>query len=393
MGPLTLSLAPVARAGLAGESGCGKTTLLEIIAGLPHPIVATRGTHSTRGQVGYIPQEALNSLSPFLPVVRQAGRGWLEKLGLNSGRLQSSYPHQLSGGERQRVLIAQALTTEPLILIADEPTAQLDAETEESVLSVLDTYCRDHEATLLVASHQERIFARLGCDVHRLTPAPGGWDARARSGFGSDFAVRVAGLEQTYTQRDFLLRRRRPVVALDNVSFEIHRGETVALMGRSGSGKSTLARCLAGLERPGRGRIDLRRGRAQLVQQEPSGSLNPRHTVGQALAEASPAAGPELLERMLLPRAWMAKSVSALSEGQRARVAIARAMEAASGGLLILDESLSCLDSATIHGIAAAVAIEQQRTGLACLLITHDTNLARHAADRVHVMNEGRITG
>lgn len=399
--PLTWALGPGDRLGLAGESGCGKTTLLEYLAGLARPGAQTSGQCHVEGPIGYVPQDPLNNLSPFLRSVEQVahvagsldkGREWLTRVGLGDARKWNARPQQLSGGERQRVLLAQALAASPRVILADEPAAHLDADTQEMVLDLLDRLVAESGASLLVASHQEAVFARLGCRVHRMTPAPADLPPGPTALSSPDLVVQAQDLQKLYSHRGFFLNRQHPRIALNRVSLQIHRGETVAVTGPSGCGKSTLARCLAGFERCDSGSIGFAAGRsAQLVQQDPSSSLNPRFTIGGALREASPDCGPELLGEMNLPNDWMHRPVAALSEGQRARVAIARAMEAAGGGLLILDESLSSLDAGTVGFIAAAIRERQARTGLACLLITHDADLTGSLAHRELRMSEGRL--
>ena len=184
--------------------------------------------------------------------------------------------------------------------------------------------------------------------------------------------------------------------ALDNVSLEIAEGEAVALVGPSGAGKSTLARCLAGRDPYDSGAIDwlvklAAPDRAQLVQQEPSESLNPRFTIAQALAEACGKAGAELLPEVDLPSAWLHRSVTALSEGQRARVAILRSVSRLKQGLLILDESLSGLDSATRSDIISFVQRRQAEHGLSVLLVTHDREAADELGCRIVALESGRI--
>ena len=129
----------------------------------------------------------------------------------------------------------------------------------------------------------------------------------------------------------------------------------------------------------------------QLVQQEPSESLNPRWTLAACLREAAPQADAHVLERVGLPAQWFDRRVSQLSEGQRSRVAIARAVLAAGNGLLILDESLASLDPSTISNAAAFLQDAQRRTGMACLLITHRLDLAAGLAHRALSMERGRL--
>ncbi len=400
VGPLTLQVKAGERIGVAGASGSGKTTLLSAIAGLLDPAGKIGGTMEVSGKIGYIPQESLNSLSPYLTAVSQVAEiagsrarasELLSAIGI-VGERQALYPHQLSGGERQRVLIQQALAANPDVIVADEPTANLDEASEALALRLLDEWVASRGAALIVASHRETVFGRLGCRVLRLTP-PLDSPLAAPQPVAADARVvaRVNRLMKTYGHRDFFLRERRGPRILEDVSLEIRAGETVALSGPSGSGKSTLARCLARRETWDAGSIDLGNRPVQLVQQEPSESLNPNWTIGAAFREASPQADASILENVGLQSTWMNRRVSALSEGQRSRVAMARAIRAAGGGLLILDESLASLDPATIQSVAGFLQDTQRSTGLACLLITHRMDLASGLAHRALAMEGGRL--
>ncbi len=389
---------------MAGESGCGKTSLIEHLAGLtPLGAICAGKCHAVAARaVGYVPQDPLTSLSPYLTVEEQvfhmagsrsAAGEWLDLVGLGGQRFRTARPHQLSGGERQRVLIAQAAASKPRLFLADEPAAHLDEETRESVLALLDSAVAATGASLLVASHQESLFPRLGCRVHRMTPPSRvDWPARRAPRHGQAAVVRVEGLSKTYAQRDWLRRARNTLRALDEVSFSIAPGEAVSLAGRSGSGKTTLARCLAAREKWDCGTIEFAaHRRAQLVAQEPSASLNPRQSVRKALAEAVDEPAEELLRELDLPVNILDRLTAGLSEGQRARVGIARSMAAAGAGLLILDESLSALDECAAHAVMNAVAARQERFGLACLLITHDAHVASRVAHRRLRMSGGSL--
>lgn len=204
---------------------------------------------------------------------------------------------------------------------------------------------------------------------------------------------------------------RGGIRAVDDVSFELSHGRTVALVGQSGSGKSTVASLLLRLERPTSGRILLdgvpvrRRGLAQyrrtvqMVFQDPFASLNPFHTVGHHLARPLRLHHPapdtsgrvaRLLERVHLDPALATRRPHELSGGQRQRVAIARAL-APSPGILIADEPVSMLDVSIRLGILNLLATLQREEDLGVLYITHDLATARHFADDIMVMYHGRI--
>ncbi len=406
--PVSIRLERGERLGIAGESGCGKTTLLRAIAGLLPATATVLGSHTVRGRIGYIPQQALASLSPFLKVgeqitelsgsARRTGE-LLALVGLDSPRFRSAYPHQLSGGERQRVLAVQALALRPEIIIADEPAANLDPDREAALLELLDAHSRETGAAILVASHRESVFARLGCRMYRMTPLESPTASFApRESLPQQPLVEVRRLTKTYRRRDWTTRTRPVLRALDDVSLEIGAGECVVLQGPSGAGKSTLARCIAGRASWDSGSVEWSAKacapssrRVQLVQQEPSESLNPRVSIGESLQEACPEAGGEWLERVRLPREWIHRRAVELSEGQRARVAIVRAAAALDQGLLILDESLSGLDPATRGHILAFLSAMQKERNLSLLLVTHDLDVGANLNARIVRLSKGRV--
>lgn len=222
-------------------------------------------------------------------------------------------------------------------------------------------------------------------------------------------------LSKTYILRDGLRFSR--LTAVQEVSFELSPGRTLALVGQSGSGKSTIAKLLMQLESPTSGALLLdgapvgRRGRAlaeyrhqvQMVFQDPFASLNPYHSIahhlirpllvhGRATAATADTAAKELLERVNLPAdsAFMERRPHELSGGQRQRVAIARAL-APGPKVLVADEPVSMLDVSVRLGVLNLLARLQQEEELAMLYITHDLATARHFSDEIMVMYQGRV--
>ena len=364
--------------GLLGPSGCGKSTLARAVLGLlPPPGRVTAGAVAIHGRdlatlrrrewrrlrgavVALAHQEPSQALNPVRRIGDQiasvlAAHGWagraararaaalLAELGLGADvRYARAYPHQLSGGQLQRAALAQALACGPALLIADEPTTGLDAETRGAILTALRRRVEQGMALLLI-SHEPAVLAAVVARTVALPgpsaavvfaagstvaePAAKGREtAFAKSpagrGGGSEgervpprrdeepertlnpgspepFAVtgrdeamrrqsprpllRAAGLRKTYT------RAGRRVQALDGVDLTVARGETVVLMGPSGAGKSTLARCLAGLEPADGGTLwrapEVGPLGVQMIWQDAAGALNPRLRVGELVAE------------------------------------------------------------------------------------------------------------
>ena len=193
------------------------------------------------------------------------------------------------------------------------------------------------------------------------------------------------------------------VKAVDGVSFDLHRGETLGVVGESGSGKSTIARAITGLQKPTEGscRLD---GRVAMVFQDPLGSLNPRMTVRATLEESSSVSRSSSASRMtntvftpLELLSLVGLDISALdkyphefSGGQRQRICIARAI-ATHPDLLVCDEAVSALDLSIRAQVLDLLEDLKRKLGLSLLFITHDLGVVRHIADRILVMNRGKI--
>ncbi len=360
-----------------------------------------------------------------------------------------AYPHELSGGQRQRVMIAMALACDPELIIADEPTTALDVVVQAQVLDVLNGLVRDRELTLVMISHDLAVLAAV-CErivvmkdgriveqgkaqqiltdpVHEHTrelaaafPVIG--DPASRLVVGRQ-ATRAEGAEpvtEAHTVlevRDLTVdfrARGQHVRAVDHVNLSCGSGEIVALVGQSGSGKTTLARTILGLQQPTSGEVlhegkPLPRRRAalkayrrgvQYVLQDPSASLNPKHTVYEAVAEGIRIHRlDDERERVIRaltraeltpPERFFAAIPQELSGGQRQRVVIAGAL-ALDPTYLVADEPVASLD-ASVRGEILGLLLQLRRDlGLGALVITHDLGLAWNIADRVVVMHQGRI--
>ena len=185
------------------------------------------------------------------------------------------------------------------------------------------------------------------------------------------------------------------VKAVDGVSFELHCGETLGVVGESGSGKSTVARVITGLQKPTDGSFELR-GKVAMVFQDPLGSLNPRMTIRAILQEAisqrqsNKQTIEQLLQMVGLDAAALDKYPHEFSGGQRQRICIARAI-ATGPELLICDEAVSALDLSVRAQILELIEDLKRKLGLSLLFITHDLGVVQHIADRVVVMNRGKI--
>ncbi|MCV0397948.1 MAG: dipeptide ABC transporter ATP-binding protein [Rhizobiaceae bacterium] len=419
-------------------------------------------------EVGMVFQEPMTALNPVHPIGRQVAEGirWhtgsnradaenaarrmLDRVGLPESRFPlTRYPHELSGGQRQRVVIAIACALNPKLLIADEPTTALDVVLQKQILDLLKDLVDERGMGLLLISHDLAVVTEmadrvaimrrgeiletgettrtLSEQVHPYTrqlaqasmhvPQRTEKGARPRTRASSPL-LSVEGVTRDYSgRRTGFLSRERPFRAVDHVSFEMGRGQSVALVGRSGCGKSTLARMILALDAPtsgdiklkgetviGRGEAELRplRRDMQVVFQDPYGSFNPRHTVERLVAEPlhlldekpSPADRRERVAAALrevgLAPADMAKYPHEFSGGQRQRLSIARAL-ITRPALIVADEPVSALDVSIRAQILDLFAELNSRLGVAYLFITHDLTVARAITDDVMVMHEGSI--
>lgn len=319
-------------------------------------------------------------------------------------------------------MIALALLGNPRLLLADEPTTALDALTEQAILSLLERLCREMGMTLLFITHDLHVLKRIttrsfvlrdgrlkhqGATEEILAlPGAGLLDEvppnqpKNEAGTLPTAAIVLQACQLSVAYRSSRSWPWSPVAekwALHPLDLQVVAGEWVALIGPSGCGKTSLARCLAGLLPPKTGTFTLMGGSAQLIFQDPNSSLNPRHTVRTILAEvlryqpSSTATVEDLLEQVALPAATFAGRYPAqLSGGQRQRVAIARAL-AARPALLIADEAVSALDMPLRAGILALLQKLCRKNGIGILFVSHDLRLVRAWADRVLIMQEGRI--
>lgn len=431
--------------------------------------LSERRWRSIRGRLmGLVPQDPALSLNPVRRVGVQVAEPLLvhglatkrdaehravellEMAGLTyPAERAKQYPHQFSGGMKQRALIAGALAARPNLIIADEPTSALDVTVQKQILDHLAHLTQELGTAILLITHDlgmaadraDRVVVMKHGEIVDSGPAAQVMTAptheytrkliaaaprlsaherrtaatQARIEFGGEPIVRVTDLTKVFPlpkgESD-----RRTLTAVDAVSLEVRRGETLAVVGESGSGKSTLARLVLRLEEPTSGAIEFAgedithlkgeklrqlRRRFQMVYQSPFDSLNPRMTIEQLITEPLLSFGEgdrssrskravELSEQVALPDGMLGRFPDELSGGQRQRVAIARAL-ALDPEFLVLDEAVSALDVSVQAQILKLLDELQRERELSYLFITHDLGVVAETADRVAVLKHGKL--
>ncbi|MDR3510200.1 MAG: ABC transporter ATP-binding protein, partial [Caulobacteraceae bacterium] len=353
-------------------------------------------------------------------------------------RCLEAFPHEFSGGMRQRIMLASAMLLRPKLLIADEPTTALDTLSQKEVLDLMVELTCDFGTAVMLITHNLGLVSRyaeralvlekgrlveqgpvsqvLGAPsqayTRRLVGAlPTRGPARAQGSEG-EALLQVRGLRVAYPSRD---GRRPAAPAVDGVDLDVRQGETLALVGGSGSGKTSLGRAILGLVPRQSGAVSFRgidpasaRGEAyrafrrgvQLVFQDPYASLDPRMRIGDIVGEPlrhardlAPADRVRRVEQVLEEvglDGFARRLPHALSGGQRQRVAIARAI-VGRPAFVVADEPVSALDMTIQAQVLRLFQGLQQAYGFACLFISHDLAAVEQVADRVAVMEAGRI--
>ena len=394
---------------VVGPSGSGKSTLLRILAGLERPSggeVTACGRELThldgrglrryrRDAVAFVSQSPADNFLPQLTLAEHAGTAGaalLARFGV-AHRL-GEQPRALSGGEQARAAFALALLRETPLVVADEPTAELD---EESAARLLDAL-RDSAAAgraFVIATHDVDVVA-IADSVIRLERgrvAPERADTR-----GPSVTAPTTTAAETVLEAEALTRSFGPVRAVDGASLRLGRGELAVLVGRSGSGKSTLMNLLGGWQRPDSGRVDpqpetldwadlafLPQRFGLLDELTVRGNVELAARVRGTLADDS-----ERIDR-LLDRLGLDELADRLpretSIGQQQRTALARAL-ALRPGILLADEPTSHQDAAW-HDTVVSVLLEEAAAGTSCLIATHEEDLARRG-NTTWELHEGR---
>jgi len=433
--------------------------------------------HYRGSDIGLVPQDPMSNLNPVWSIGTQVKESLrannvvegseankrvvelLQEAGLDDAeRRAKQYPHEFSGGMRQRALIGIGLAARPKLLIADEPTSALDVTVQRRILDHLEGLTHElgtavlfithdlglaaERASHLVVMHRGRVVeSGPSLDILRdpqhpytqrlVKAAPSLASARIQSAQeqGIESSELLAGKAEASDEevirvenltKEFDIRgekgAKKKLLAVDDVSFSLRKGSTLALVGESGSGKSTVANMVLNLLDPTSGKVfykgtdlstlgshelfEMRR-KLQVVFQNPYGSLDPMYSIYRCIEEPlvvhktgnrkeREARVAELLDMVAMPRSTMRRYPNELSGGQRQRIAVARALTL-NPEVIVLDEAVSALDVLVQNQILQLLAGLQEELDLSYLFITHDLAVVRQTADDVAVMRQGKL--
>ncbi len=468
---------------LVGESGSGKSVTALSVLRLHDPTAVSypNGSIKFQGQdllkmpiadirkirgkeVAMIFQEPMTSLNPVYPIGNQLIEPLLIHEGLSKERARrrvielldrtgipepqkriDAFPHMLSGGQRQRIMIAMALTCNPKLLIADEPTTALDVTIQLQILKLLEEIQQEFNMSVLMITHDLNLVRRFADKIcvmqhgkivergevctlfdapqhpytqHLLASQPEKMNKESMASFSAAQPL-LEGKQlncQFKVKSGFLRRTTGVVRAVDHVDICIRPGETLGVVGESGSGKTTLGMCLLRLQACSgeiyfqKQRIDLlnnkqlrpMRRHFQIVFQDPYSSLSPRMTIEEIIGEGLKIHFPDLnkmqrrqriidiLKEVDLEGDMIYRYPHEFSGGQRQRIAIARAV-ILEPKLVLLDEPTSALDVSVQKQVLELLKALQVRREISYLFITHDLKVIRAMAHRILVMKGGRL--
>ena len=467
---------------LVGESGSGKSvTSMTAMRLLPSNATIGGLVDVAGKEVGRLPeasmrrlrgndiamvfQEPMTALNPVLTIATQmmesmelhgVARGqaaWdravelLTMVGIpEPERQMKKYPHELSGGQRQRVVIAIAISCDPKVIIADEPTTALDVTVQADILDLLRSLKDKLNTGILLITHNmgvvadmadrvavmfkgeivergtvEEVLLRPQHDYTRMLLGSVPRMGHGRGQMGIHVKEEVAeDAPLAIDLKNLVIEYQRlgkpPFRAVDDVSFQVRQGEIVGLVGESGSGKSTIGRCALGLIPAAGGEFRLLgqdmtsmsraqkkalRKRIGVIFQDPAASLNPRLPIGDCIAEpmvvhkvgdrkARENKVYELLDAVELPREVYNRYPHEVSGGQRQRISVARAL-VLDPELLVADEPTSALDVSVQARVLRIFADLQEQFGFACLFISHDLAVIDLLAHQVVVLQNGKV--
>lgn len=479
---VTLEVNPGEVLAVVGESGSGKSvTSMTALRLLPknaringgvtvngHDVqtISDRAMRQVRGDdIAMIFQEPMTALNPVLTIGSQLtesmelhgvanGKGavkraieLLEMVGIpEPERRIKQYPHELSGGQRQRVVIAMAISCDPKVIVADEPTTALDVTVQADILDLLRSLKDKLNTGILLITHNMGVVADMADRVavmfkgeiveqgtceevlmspqHAYTKVLLGSVPRLGAGRGqmgitvnddidqsADLAIDLRNLVIEYQRLG-----KTPFRAVDDVSFQVKQGEIVGLVGESGSGKSTIGRCALGLIPAASGEFRLLgqdiaqmkrpelkalRRRIGVIFQDPAASLNPRMPIGECISEPMVVhkVGDrkerenkvyELLDAVQLPREVYNRYPHEVSGGQRQRISVARALTL-DPELLVADEPTSALDVSVQAKVLRIFSELQAQYKFACLFVSHDLSVVDLLSHQVVVLQNGKV--